>query len=130
MLPLFLSLVVFLCAGTDLYAKPPGSQQPELVEIVVLDYRNNFQPPLDVYTVPVDKRLVITDVIRRCGVQGKYSIFRDGTIVSRVEEGVYQNSYVSGIEFQENQIVSIQSPPVSSGPGCDWELRGVLTDIN
>jgi hypothetical protein len=71
-----------------------------------------------------------------CGsLGGFYSIFRDGTIVSRVATGVtaaalYSNSYVSGIEFQENQIVSIQAPPVNSTSFSDWELRGFQTDIN
>jgi len=104
MLPLFLSLVILLCAGTDLYAKPPSDPQPELVEIIQLDVGQSFLPPIDVYTVPTGKRLVITDVIIRSEFGKNHSIFRDGTIVSRITvpfgrtgSGVYNHSYVLGI---------------------------------
>jgi len=110
-------------------------QVKELVEIVVLDFNNsvfNPQPPLDVYTVPAGKRLVITDVIIG-GTSGPHTIFRDGTIVSRVNMAKtvpqYNHSYVSGIEFQENQIVSIQAQPTNQYLS-DYELRGYQTDIN
>jgi hypothetical protein len=119
-----------------------GQVEKELVEIVRLDVQNprlgtgQLPPPIDVYTVPGGRRLVITDVIISGGSSGRHSIWRDGTIVSRVRiaptgtGGVspYDHSYVSGIEFQENQTVSIQPPPTSIG--ADFELRGYQTDMN
>ena len=101
----------------------------------MLDFVHNSatQPPLDVYTVPAGKRLVITDVIIG-GTSGPYTIFRDGTIVSRVNMRntvpQYNHSYVSGIEFQENQIVSIQAKSDFPDNLSDYELRGYQTDIN
>ena len=88
----------------------------------------NISTPIDIYTVPVGKRLVITDVIiSGCG--GLHSIFRDNTIVFRHHlSPTYSHSYVSGIEFQENQIVGIR--PHSLNCTSDWELRGQQTDIN
>ena len=101
----------------------------ELVEIIQLDVPADNT--VDVYTVPSGKQLAITDVIiRGGGTTAPFQIFRDGSIVSRVSIGAtvgaqYNHSYVSGIEFQENQVVSIRAPNIS-----DWELRGYQTDIN
>ena len=134
MLPLFLSLLVLLCAGTDLYAKPPGSSQPELVEIVQLDVPGGTT--LNPFTVPSGKRLVITDVIISTGSGATgLEILRDGAIVSRIQEfngaaeQIYNHSYVSGIEFKEGELLSIRTGG-ATGNITHWELRGQLTDIS
>lgn len=107
-----------------------NGQEKELVEIVRLAVLP--QTTLDVFTVPPGKRLVITDVlINNISAQAfSLAILRDGNIASfirLVDQFVPHNhSYVSGIEFLENQVVSIQGSTLGSG-STDWELRGYLT---
>ena len=102
-----------------------GSEK-ELVEIVRLDVAGETTL-LAVFTVLPSKRLVVTDVIISGG-DGFQEILRDGAVVSRimVNDGTYEHSYVSGIEFQEDAVISITTGPHPT----NWELRGYLTDVN
>jgi len=137
MLPLFLSLLVLLCGGTDLYAKPPSGDaaQQELVEITAL--LPDAQPgSISAYTVPTGKRLVITDV-QISGVEST-STGHDGCprAIQRAANGMeaftiwrsfFSKQYVAGIEFKENETVFVRSQCNGS---TFFELRGFLTDIN
>jgi len=134
MLPLFLSLVVLLCAGTDLYAKPPAdAAQQELVEITASGIPGTW---VDAYTVPVGKTLVIFDVNMSysltntsgeptcCALIGRNSV---GISSVNLLDRNYHRTYSIGIEFKEGDIVGVNPP--SSG-SVFFELRGFLTDIN
>lgn len=119
-----------------------GAAEKELVEIVELDVPGN-NTTLDVFTVPNGKRLVITDLIvsnNRIGSPPipNAEILRDGSVYSRFMvasssgsggAGVYQHSYVSGIEFTEGQIVSIRNPGGQNVDPTHWELRGYLKTL-
>jgi len=109
-----------------------GSEK-KLVEIVALDVPP--QTTLAVYTVPSGMRLVITDVlINGPGSGHPMEILRDGTIVSRQFLGgttYFHHSYVSGIEFLENVIVSVKNgQDLGDDHESNWELRGYQTDVN
>jgi len=108
-----------------------GNNEKELVEIVSLDVAS--ATTLAVYTVPLDKQLIITDVIISSPGDGfPLEIQRDGAVISRIRledsaNGTYDHSYVSGIQFQENEILSIRN---GGGATTNWELRGYQVDVN
>ncbi len=135
MLPLFLSLVVFFFAGSDLYAKPPAdAAQQELVEIT--GSADDDPTTQDLYTVPIDKRLIITDVLvavdNISGTEATccVAILRNSNPVSVIDlsDGNYQHTYNSGIEFKTGERVGIRGR--NSFRGVFFELRGFQEDIN
>jgi len=136
MLPLFISLLVLLGAGTDLYAKPPtDAAQQELVEITKVVASNGMVQ--NAFTVPTGKTLTIIDVNISTSL-GETSgtnpccafILRNGVEISKasLRDRNYQRTYKTGIEFREGDIVGVQPP--NSGGSVFFELRGFLADIN
>ena len=124
MLPLFLSLVVLLCAGTDLYAKPPSDAQPEIVEIIG-DIETGSTTNVTLYTVPANKQLVITDVVIVAGT-GTGVITRNGapvSVVSFSNDTMYQQTYSTGIEFKAGDQVGVEG-----NGNIFYEFRGLLDD--
>jgi hypothetical protein len=108
-----------------------GTNEKELVEIVQLDVPHDTILP--VYTVPSGKKLVITDVIVSGIGDSFMEIRRDGVVVSRVNKDrheIYQHTYNSGIEFQENQVLSINNPNLTPEFLINWELRGYQVDVD
>jgi hypothetical protein len=111
------------------HAEKPVASGRTPVEIVMT--LSSPSPAVAVYTVPPGKQLTITDVIIAAGSGGTASIYRNGTGVSRVTLGgtatsTYEHSYVSGIVFEETQIVSIDNLGGGSGGSVHYELRGFL----
>ena len=96
----------------------------ELFELVVL----NVTGTVNLFTVPTDKRLLITDVIVS-GAVSNSQILRGTSVVSNIivlSSQTYEHSYVSGIEFASGETRSIS--PGSSGQ-TNWELRGFLETL-
>jgi len=139
MLAGFLGVIVLIGFGLDVLAQVPtfkSSKVQEFVEIVELAVPINTT--VDVFTVPNGKRLVITDVIVAfLGFENFFgaTILRDGAVVSSFSIGdigdgavaTYDHSYVSGIEFAEGAIVSIN--PGVANQTSNWELRGYLRTL-
>ncbi len=129
-------LAVGVLFATTAFAQVPiaqSKQVSDLTEIVVLDV--NPGEVRNVYTVPLGKRVIITDVIISSNIRlgNKQDILRDGKVISRINvpnisDGNYEHSYVTGIEFTENQTLSISNgSDIGEGTSTNWELRGYLT---
>ncbi len=112
-----------------------GVVAKELVEITALPDRHS-QVGVSVYTVPVGKRLVITDVQVSSGEDTQNGFSRCARIIQRTANGMealmsflttFSKQYVSGIEFKENETVFVKAP---CSANTFFELRGYLTDNN
>lgn len=109
-----------------------GAAEKELVEIIQLDVPSDTT--IDIYTVPAGKKLLITDVIVHHGDSRFMEIHRNGTVVSRfrlttTSTTTFGHSYISGIEFQEGDILSVRNGAGGANQN-GFELRGYLTDVN
>jgi hypothetical protein len=131
-LALALVLVSGLLVGPQLHAQSPTVRVEgtflsavEIIENNVPDNTNFF----DVFTVPANRRLVITDVlihasgftaccmtILRNTLPATFSIF--------VGAAGFNHTFATGIEFTEGQTVAVSNP---SGAPTKWHLRGYLT---
>ena len=102
---------------------------------------NQVDVPTVVYTVPIGKRLVLTDVtIHMRALSGSHTpleIQRNNATVSKIPAlreragagggEVYQRSYLSGIPFNAGDTVGVLG---SDNIVAFFELRGFQTDMN
>ena len=83
--------------------------------------------PVDLFTVPSGKRLVLTDVTVSSLLGQNAFISRSGVVVSRpfVSTTTYSHTYRTGIQFLEGDTLTVRS----GNSTAFFELRGVMTDL-
>ncbi len=100
---------------------------PEIVEII--ENSVSSPTPVDVFTVPANRRLIITDVMMSTNSgSSNAEILRDGTPATafiNVSSGnTFSHSFATGIEFVANETVAVDA---GSGTNINFYLRGYLT---
>lgn len=133
-LALALVLVSGLLVGPELHAQSPTVRAEgtflSAVEIIENNVFNNTT--VDVFTVPANRRLVITDVLihasgfTACCV----TILRDtlpATFSIFVGAAGFNHTFATGVEFTDGQTVAVSN---LSGSPTKWHLRGYLTKAN
>ena len=112
-----------------------GVVAKELVEITAL-LPQGQSGSISAYTVPVGKRLVITDVQLSSRPESSSGLTQCARTIQRAANGMeavmffrtdFSKQYVSGIEFKENETVFVRAE--CSGPNF-FELRGYQTAMN
>jgi hypothetical protein len=106
-----------------------GNTNGTISELVVFVTANvDGGTRVDLFTVPLGQRLVITDVI--VAAFGRTAentrIIRDGVVISSFNvssstNDTYEHSYVSGIVFRAGETLGIIG---GAGATTNWELRG------
>ncbi|HKB15104.1 MAG TPA: hypothetical protein VKF62_03515 [Planctomycetota bacterium] len=128
------AIVVALFTARQLYAQVPTVKGRGKVLSIVEIIQNGVgtNTTTGVYSVPVDRRLVITDLMI-ADTSGSTSlnarILRSGTPATAnltvTAERTLCHSFATGIEFSEGQLVSVVNGD-SAGP-LNFYLRGYLT---
>lgn len=126
-------LVCFLAPGiavAQVLTVPIGGKPVEIVEIA-----QNLSPDgtlVTVYEVPMNRRLVITDLIITGGYCG-HRLNRDRGLLLTLcipagttagTHATFAHTFATGIEFEAGQTLDLQN---SSPDGAQYYLRGYLT---